>query len=90
MMRRSVLCDVGIFDETHLGADEEYEHRIALRLGRNALLRIPDVQTLALHRTGSLTQAPRSGLASAEGRQARIAYRESWVRRHLREAARNR
>ncbi|MFC4297922.1 glycosyltransferase family 2 protein [Castellaniella hirudinis] len=87
MMQRSVLRDVGVFDETRFGADEEYEHRIALRLGGNALLRTPDVQTLALHRTGSLTQAPQSGLASAEGRQARIAYRESWVRRHLREAA---
>ncbi|MGE8613982.1 MAG: glycosyltransferase family 2 protein [Achromobacter veterisilvae] len=87
MMRRSVLRDVGAFDETRFGADEEYEHRIALRLGRNALLRTADIQTLALHRAGSLTQAPQSGLASAEGRLARIAYRESWVRRHRDEAA---
>jgi len=86
MMRRSVLRDVGDFDETRYGADEEYEHRIALRLGRNALLRTPDIQTLALHRADSLTQSPRSGLASAEGRRARTAYRESWVRGHLHEA----
>ncbi len=87
MMRRSVLRDVGAFDETRWGADEEYEHRIALRLGRNALLRTPDIQTLALHRAGSLTQSPQSGLASAEGRRSRIAYREAWVRRHLDEAS---
>ncbi|MGY6269120.1 glycosyltransferase family 2 protein [Achromobacter denitrificans] len=90
MMRRSVLLDVGAFDETRWGADEEYEHRIALRLGKKALLRTADIQTLALHRSGSLTQSPRSGLASAEGRRSRIAYRESWVRRHLREAAQGR
>lgn len=87
MIRSTALRTVGSFDETRYGADEEYEHRIALRLGMHALLRTPDILTLALHRAGSLTQAPQSGLATAEGRRARIAYRESWVRRHLHEAA---
>lgn len=90
MMRRSTVQAVGEFDESRFGADEEYEHRIALRLGKSALLRTPDVQTLALHRAGSLTQSPGSGLATVAGRQARIAYRESWIRRHCLWAAQNR
>ncbi|QVQ29622.1 glycosyltransferase family 2 protein [Achromobacter deleyi] len=87
MMRRSTVLAVGDFDESRFGADEEYEHRIALRLGKPALLRTPDVHTLALHRAGSLTQSPDSGLATIAGRQARIAYRESWIRRHRQLAA---
>ncbi|MNT56182.1 Glycosyl transferase family 2 [compost metagenome] len=87
MMRRSTAQAVGDFDESRFGADEEYEHRIALRLGKPALVRTPDIQTLALHRAGSLTQSPDSGLATIAGRQARIAYRESWIRRHRQLAA---
>ncbi|MNK28078.1 UDP-Glc:alpha-D-GlcNAc-diphosphoundecaprenol beta-1,3-glucosyltransferase WfgD [compost metagenome] len=82
MMRRSTAVTVGDFDESRFGADEEYEHRIALRLGKSALLRTAGIHTLALHRAGSLTQSPDSGLATMAGRQARIAYRESWIRRH--------
>lgn len=87
MLRRSTVQAVGDFDDSRFGADEEYEHRIALRLGKSALLRTSDIHTLALHRAGSLTQSPESGLTTAAGRRARIAYRESWIRRHLQLAA---
>ena len=86
MLRRSAALAVGDFEEVRMGADEEYEHRIGLLLGRDAVTRSADVQTLALHRGTSLTQAPDSGLNSPRGRRARIAYREAWVRRHARAA----
>lgn len=83
MMRREVYERLGSYEEVRFGADDEYEHRIRLHCGTNSLRRDTAVHTIALHHPASLTQAAASGLNSPSGRQARIRYREEWVRRHL-------
>ncbi len=83
MMRREVYERLGSYEEVRFGADDEYEHRIRLHCGTDSLRRDAAVHTIALHHPASLTQAAASGLTSPAGRQARIRYREEWVRRHL-------
>ncbi|OZI35722.1 glycosyl transferase family A [Bordetella genomosp. 1] len=82
MLRRSVVAVTGGFEEVRYGADEEFEHRMQLYLGRQGIVRDTAVQTIALHHADSLTQRGDSGLQSEQGRRARIRYREDWVRRH--------
>ncbi len=82
MIRRDALAVIGQFEEMRFGADEEYEHRMQVLLGSHSIARSRAVQTVALHRPQSLTQHGATGLASDQGRQRRIAYRETWMRRH--------
>ncbi|OZI47874.1 glycosyltransferase family 2 protein [Bordetella genomosp. 5] len=82
MLRRSAVAVTGGFEEVRYGADEEFEHRMQLYMGRHGIVRDATIQTIALHHGDSLTQRGDTGLQSEQGRRARIRYREDWVRRH--------
>ena len=81
LVRRSVLDQLGPFEEASLGADSELLARLDAGLGRRATIRRPEVAVLAGWSGGSLMGAASTGL-SPEGLARRVAYVENWRRRH--------
>jgi hypothetical protein len=72
---------LGPFDEVPVGADSEWLARFDARFGRRAAPRSREVGLVALWASHSLSGSPASGLVG-EGVKARVAYVESWRRRH--------
>ena len=79
--RAEVWSAVGLFEEVALGADSEWLARFDARCGRRAGPRTMEVGMVALWQAGSLSVAPATGFVG-EGLRRRLAYVESWRRRH--------
>jgi hypothetical protein len=72
---------LGPFDEVPVGADSEWLARFDARFGRRAAPRSREVGLVALWAPHSLSGSSASGLVG-EGAKARVAYVETWWRRH--------
>ncbi|MGI9168847.1 MAG: glycosyltransferase family 2 protein, partial [Caulobacteraceae bacterium] len=81
LARTAAFESLGPFDEVAVGADSEWLARFDARFGRRAAPRTGEVGMVALWASRSLSASPASGL-TGEGVKARVAYVESWRRRH--------
>lgn len=79
--RKEAFLTLGPFEEVPTGADSEWVARFDERFGRRAAPRAVEVGLIALWAAGSLSASPASGLIGG-GAPARVAYVESWRRRH--------
>jgi hypothetical protein len=82
LVRRMVLQQVGPFELNRVGTDSELLARLDARCGRRQIARDPSLLTIAAWTPGSLSGDLQSGLLSATGRSERLAYRDTWLRRH--------
>lgn len=80
--RAPVLERLGGFEPVAVGADGEYLARIGVAFGADAVLRDRNVSMVVLLRDGSLAWRSPSGIDRADAVRDRMAYRESWMRRH--------
>lgn len=84
LFRRAVVDRAGIYDPVRFGADTEYQARLRLLLGRDALATLPLTLTLGAHRDDSLTRAADTGRGDGAMNRERLAYWQEWTVRHLR------
>ena len=81
LARAEAMLAVGPFDEVPVGADSEWLARFDARFGRRAAPRTSEVGIVASWAPGSLSNSAATGL-TGEGLKRRLAYVESWRRRH--------
>ena len=81
MTRAETFAAIGFLEEVPVGADSEWLARFDNRFGRRAAPRTSEVGLVALWAADSLSGSPTSGLMG-EGLKARVAYTETWRRRH--------
>lgn len=81
MVRREALTQWGGFDCVRLGGDSELLARIDAIYGRQAVARIPEILVIAGWSGASLMGSAHTGL-KGEGARVRVAYVETWRRRH--------
>ena len=81
MVRREALIRWGGFDPVRLGGDSELLARIDAIYGRQSVARVPEILVVAGWSGSSLMGAADTGL-KGEGARLRVAYVETWRRRH--------
>lgn len=81
MVRRDLIASLGAFEEVRLGADSEFLARLQTGLGRTAVARNHAPLVVAGWSRSSLMSSPETGM-SLEGLALRVAYVETWRRRH--------
>ncbi len=81
LIRGSALASVGLFEEVASGADSELLARCDERFGRRAAPRANEVGLIARWAPHSLSAADETGILGS-GLKHRVAYVESWRRRH--------
>lgn len=84
MFRRNMVYDkAGLWDLVRTGADSEFNSRLKLVFGKEAMARIKLPLTFGAHRSGSLMNAATTGHGERCMSPVRLDYWEAWTRWHI-------